>query len=190
MKYILSLVFIFNICGLVALAQSPPPPPPPLIYKAPEKNELKEFVSEDEKFQISFPGVPKVTKQELPNGKNTNYRVYRQGSNSVVSVTEFKFNLEKSKEKIYETIRTIILKAPKTKIEAERHIQLNAISGEEFDVLSDYQYQKIRVFIVGNKMYEIRNDVTNWHIIGDKTKKEFFDETNRFFDSFKFLENI
>jgi hypothetical protein len=34
-------------------------------------------------------------------------------------------------------------------------------------------------------VYEIRNDVTNWHVIGEEVKKQFFDETQRFFNSLK-----
>ncbi len=43
--------------------------------------------------------------------------------------------------------------------------------------------------MVGARVYEIRNTVTNWHIIGDATKKQFFTETERFFNSFKHLKS-
>jgi hypothetical protein len=169
------------------LAQAPPPPPP-LIYKAPQKSEFKEFVSDDKTFQVTFPGVPKVTKQEMINASIISYRVYRQGSNSIADTIDFNSNLENNKEKFYEIIKGNLLKMSKSKIEAEKDFQINGKSGKEFDVLYDYQYQKIRILVVGKRVYEIRSDVTNWHIIGDKTKKEFFDETERFFNSFRFLD--
>ncbi len=49
-KYLVGLMFILGICGASIFAQPPPPPPAPLIYKAPEKSDLKEFVDEDKTF--------------------------------------------------------------------------------------------------------------------------------------------
>ncbi len=166
----------------------PPPPPAPLIYKAPEKSDFKDFVSEDGTFQITFPGVPKLTKQELENGILTNYRVYRQGSNSIVNTIDFIFDVETNKEKIYENYKINLLKTPKTTVEAERDFQIEGKTGKEFDVRLDFYYQKIRIFVVGTRVYEIKSDATNWHIINDATKKQFFSETDRFFNSFKSLK--
>jgi len=180
-------MFVVNICGLSALAQ-PPPPPPPLIYKAPEKSDLKEFVSEDKTFQITFPGVPQKTRQEIENGTVTSYQVYRQGSNSIVNAVDFSIDLEINKEKIYGIIKNNLLKIPKSTIEAERMIVIDGKAGKEFDVLQDYHYSKVRIFIIGKRIYEIRSDVTNWHILSKyNTDKitEFKKETERFFESFK-----
>lgn len=164
------------------------PPPAPLIYKAPEKSELKEFVSEDKTFQITFPGVPKITRQKVENGTLATYLVYRQGSNSIVNVADFDIDIENGREEIYASIKNDFLKTPKTTIKAEKDIEINGESGKEFDVLQDYQYQKIRILIIGTRLYEIKSDVTNWHIIGDSTKKQFFSETERFFNSFSHIK--
>lgn len=191
MKYLLCGIFILNIGVSIALAQSPPSPPssppPPLIYKAPQKSELRTFYAGDKTFQITFPGMPLVSKKEAQNGLVTNYRVYRQGSNSIVNTNDFRVDLEQNKGKLFEIIKAHLLKVPKSRIEAEKDILIDGTSGKEFDVLFDYQYQKIRILIVGKRVYEIKSDITNWHIIGDNTKKEFFAETDRFFNSFKFL---
>jgi hypothetical protein len=191
MKFVLNFIFILNIFALTVSAQAPPPPPPPpLIYKAPGKSDFKEFISEEKNFQIVFPGAPKITKQESENGTVTSYQVYREGSNSIVGITEFKYDLEKNRERIYEIMKAAFLKSPKTKIESEKDIQLNGLPGKEFNLLSDFQYQRTRIFIVGERIYEIRNDVTNWHILTKYNKEkvdDFNNETERFFNSFKFL---
>ena len=185
MKYFLSLAFLLNMFGLVVFAQ-PPAPPTPLIYKSPQKSDLEEFVSKDKTFQITFPGVPQVIEQSIEKALVTRYLVYRQGSNSIVTTTDFNFDLDDTKEKIYELVKDGLLKTPKSKLEAERKVQINGKTGREFDVLHSLQYQKVRIFVLGKRVYEIKSDVTNWHIIGDATKKQFFDETERFFNSFKF----
>ena len=189
MKFILSVVFTLNILGLVVTAQSPPPPPPPpLIYKAPEKTILQEFVSSNKDFKAIFPGTPQIKEEKLENGSFTMYRIYRQGSNSIVNVSESVTDIEKQKDKVYEMARANFLKEPRTKIESEKDVSNSGITGKEFSVTDNFTYRKVRFFITGKKVYEIINDVTNWHVIGEKTKKEYFDETDRFFDSFKILK--
>lgn len=169
------------------------PPPAPLIYKAPKADELKEFVAEDKTFRVTFPGVPKITGQKVKNGTLATYLVYRQGSNSIVNVADFDIDIESGREEIYASVRNDFLKTPKTTIEAEKDIRINGEPGKEFDVLQDYRYQKIRILIVGARIYEIKNDATNWHIVGNLTKQQFFSETERFFNSFshiKFPEKV
>lgn len=166
----------------------PPPPPAPLIYKAPNASDLRNFVSEDKTFQITFPGIPKISKQEIPNGNVTSYRVYRQGSNSIVNTIDYNFELENNAERIYENVRTTLLKVPKSTIEAERDVKIGDMSGKEFDVLQDYQFQKIRILIVAKRIYEIKSDVTNFHILSKYNREkitDFKNETERFFASFK-----
>lgn len=191
MKYFFTLIFALSILNLTALAQKPlpPPPPKPLIYNAPDKTDLKEFIPEDKTFQITFPSAPTITKQEAENSSIISYRVYRQGSNSLVNIVEFKNNVEGIKETIYDLAKNSYLKLPKSTIETEKDIQIDGREAREFDVLQDFNYQKNIILIVGSRVYEISSDVTNWHIIGDATKKQFFDETERFFSSFKHLKS-
>jgi len=178
---------------LTILGDKNVPPPAPLIYRAPEKSELKEFTSEDTAFQITFPGVPKTSEQEISNGNVTNYRVYRQGSNSIVNTIDYNFELESNMEKIYETVKANLLKVPKSTVEAEKDIKVDGKVGKEFNVLQDYQFQKIRILIVGKRIYEIRSDVTNWHILSKYNKEkvvDFENETERFFSSFKLNKSL
>ncbi len=191
MKYLVALAFVLYVCEVGVLAQAPPPPPP-LIYKAPEKTDFKEFISEDKTFQITFAGAPKVTNQTLEYGALTSYRVYKQSSNSIVNVIELnkgQEQLENNKQKFYDLIGGQFLKVPKTTIEAEKAVQIAGEIGKELDILQDYEYTKIRILIVGNRIYQLQNDVTNWHIINDSTKKAYNNETQRFFDSFKLIKD-
>lgn len=192
MKYIYTLLIILISCGLNTLAQPPPPPPPPLIYQSPDKNEIKDFVSEDKTFQITFPGIPKITKQEIENATFTSHRVYRQGSNSIVNIYDYEFEIEGRKDKILETVKNNLLKKPKLTIESEKDIEIGGLAGKELEVLQDYQFQIIRILITGERIYELKNDVTNWHILSKFNKDkiaEFKDETRRFFDSFKIIQS-
>ena len=171
-------------CELIIFAQSPPP----LIYSAPEKSELKEFTAEDNTFQVTFPGIPKIAEQKITDGNITSYSTYRKGSNSIVNTIEYDFDVENQSKKIFENIKNTLLETPKLTIRAERNINFDGFSGKEFDVLQDYQYQKIRILIIGKRIYELRSDVTNWHILNQYQKEkiiEFEEETKRFFSSFK-----
>ena len=138
MKKFLILIFILNIFKINVLAQKMPPPPPPLIYNSPAKSDLKEFIPEDKSFQITFSGIPTKTEKEVEKNLITTYKVYRQGSNSLVNVIEFEDNVEDIKDKIYELARNSYLKQPKSKIEAEKDIQLDGRPAKVFEVLRDY----------------------------------------------------
>ncbi|HEY0657795.1 MAG TPA: hypothetical protein VGD05_04950 [Pyrinomonadaceae bacterium] len=153
---------------------------------------MKDFVSEDKTFQITFPGIPKITKQEMENAAVTSHRIYRQGSNSIVNVYDYGFEIEGQKDKILETVKNNLLKKPKSTIESEKDIEIGGLTGKELQVLQDYQFQIIRILITGKRIYELKNDVTNWHILSkfnnDKVE-EFKVETRRFFDSFKIIQS-
>lgn len=189
MRKIFDLVFILNFFGLAVVGQSPPPPAP-LIYNAPNKSELKEFVSEDKTFQITFPGVPKVFKQENSGAKIISYLVCRKGSNSAVNVYEYEFELDDS-EKIFQIVKDNLLKISKTKIETEKDIKVGDFTGKEFEVSREYLFQKIRIVISGRRLYEVKSDVTNWHILSKYNQEkaaDFRSEAEQFFVSFKILK--
>ena len=185
MRKSLNLLIVFN-CFVIALySQSPPPPPPPpLIYSAPQNSEISEFNPENKIFAVDFPGKPAVKTESFPNGSITTYSVYRKGSNSIVGITEFNGNIEDKKEDIYEVIKKQILKDPTATIEKETEIETSGKSGREFYINMRMIFRKLRVFVVEDKIFEISNDVTNWHIINEKTKNDYLNETERFFDSF------
>jgi hypothetical protein len=188
MRMLLALIVMLNFGGLLAFAQNPFPPPPPLIYSAPKDVDIKEFVSEEGKFKVSFAGAPKVEKNQTSEAITTNYKIYRQGSNSVVATNDFSIDLESIKDKFFELVKTNILKNTKAKITEEKEIQIDGKTGKEFVVDYGMTNLRIRILPVGKRVYEINSDVTNWHIIGEKTKKEFEKETERFFNSFRLIQ--
>jgi hypothetical protein len=190
MKNLLTLLAIFQFGAVFVFSQKPLPPPAPLIYKAPLKTDLKDFTAADKSFSITFPGTPKTVTRDMDKAIVTTSSVYRQGSNSVVSVYEFQNNLEEIREKAFELYKSSLRTSPKMTIEAEREIEFDGMPAKEYDILEDFNFHKIRVFISGKRIYELKNDVTNWHILTKYNKDkaaDFENETKRFFDSFKLL---
>ena len=167
-------------------------PPAPLIYSAPEKLALKEFVSPDKSFQITFAGTPEINEKKTETQNFTSYRVNRAGSNSIISITEFASVVEGKKDKIYESVKNNYLKDSKTKLESEKDITIDGITWKEFSFLQDYNYIRLRLNVNGKRVYGIESDVTNWHILTKynlEKVKDFNNETDRFFNSFKLLKN-
>ena len=77
-----------------------------------------------------------------------------------------------------ESYRAQILSRERAKIDDEFSVETNGIKGTEFKVDNYYDYEVRRVFIVGNRVFELKSAVANWHIIN---------ETDRFMNSFKIL---
>lgn len=182
-KFIVTILFL-SLNSLLISGQDDPPAP--LIYKAPQSSELIEFTPSDESFKVKFAGKPNIAEQELPNKALVKvYNTYKHGSTSSITTIDFPFVIDK--EDIYKRIKEDIVKLPKTEIKNEKSFTQGGIEGNELDVLQGFQYLKIKMILVENRFYEIKNTVTNWHILSDAKKKEFFDETSRFFDSFNFI---
>jgi hypothetical protein len=189
----INIIFVSLIafCGIFLTdaekthGQAPPPPPPPLIYSKPDPADVKEFIPDDKIFVANFPGIPTISRKEVNGATVTSYQVYRKGSHSIVTVTEFPYEIGSQVERAVGIVRENLLKMPKTSVKVDKSIEVDGQKGHEFEVLSDYDYRRIRLFMVGTRVIDINSDVTNWHIIGDKTKEEWRQETDRFFSSFK-----
>jgi hypothetical protein len=189
------LVSFFCLCvrGEAPPPPSPPssrqgPPPAPLIYKAPHPSDLRKFTSTDRTFSAEFPNEPKVEVKDLGAASVRIYKVYRSGSNSSVSVTEYKEDLPVSADEAFRVIRQGILTEPRSLMDAESDFELNGVNGKEYRINLDLRYRIVRIFIVGRRVFEIQSDVTNWHIISDEVKDSWRKETDRFFSSFKILK--
>lgn len=180
---------LFLVIGAGGAFSQSPPPPAPLIYTAPQKDELKTFVADDESFELTFPGAAKTEIKAIENGELHSHFVYRKGSNAVLNLYEFAFDIENQRQTVFENIKANLLKNTDLKIEAERDIEFAGIKGREFDARVGMQFIKFRVLVSGSRIYEMSKDVTNWHIIGENTKKAFSDEAVRFFDSLKIRGN-
>lgn len=184
MKTILLLTFLLSASFILVVAQSPLPPPPPLIFSKPDPSEIFEYSAEDKSFKASFPGKPIQSNQFVDGVPITSYRMYRKGSNSIVGVTTSRTDLSMKSAQRYSAVRELLLKLPKTSITVDKAIESNGKTAHEFEVLSDFHYRRIRIFVVGPQIFEIQSDVTNWHIIGDKVKTAWREESDRFFNSF------
>lgn len=187
MRLILAILFLLSFGEILVYTQEPLPPPPPLIYSAPNSADIKEFVPEDKSFKVAFPGTPKISKQDVTGGSITTYSVYRQGSNSVVTIIDSGDGITLKNEEIIERLKGNLLKAPDSKLVEEKDFKTTNQTGKEFAVNYGMKFMKVKMLITKKKIYLISSDVTNWHIIGNPTKKAYEDETTRFFDSFETL---
>ncbi|HEX8249222.1 MAG TPA: hypothetical protein VF599_13680 [Pyrinomonadaceae bacterium] len=198
MKKLLLAILLLSFSSLAVLAQDDMPPPP-LIYSAPSAAEIKEFVSKENNFSISFPGVPNTAAKKTEDSTENVFSVYRSGSNSTVSVWEFKNDVENRREEVLKRYRESILYAPflssgdklKPSITSENDIQIGKYKGKEFAYKADLKFTRVRLLFAGKRIYKIKTDVTNWHILTEYYKEKVSDfgkETDRFFNSFKFLD--
>lgn len=193
MKFYLTLLFILIFAAVSGFSQKQSKQPPaPLIYQAPDKTALKEFTSPETNFSAVFPGVPKVVKRDMDPAQVTVFSVARTGSSSTVTVFEFQNDLEDSRERTFELFKGSLLKSAKLKLEAERNVQFNGKAAKEFDISEDLMFYKVRLIVSGNRIYELKTDVTNWHILTKYNQDRviaFENETKRFFESFRLLES-
>src|SRR5215213_6433618 len=196
MKKLLLAMLLLSFSSLAILAQNDEPPPPVLIYSAPRAAEIKEFVSKENNFSISFPGVPKAAAKKTEESTENVFSVYRYGSNSIVTVWEFKNDVENRREEILERYRKGILNVPfpiggeklKPSMISENDIQTGKYKGKELAYEADLKFTRVRLLFVGKRIYEIKTDVTNWHLLSEHFKdkvSDFEKETERFFSSFQ-----
>lgn len=193
------MIALFIFSSIAVWAQKMPPPP--LIYSAPKPAEIKEFISPDRKFKVSFPGIPRVEKEANEVYSGSVYFVIRAGSNSIVNEIVYKENMEQKMDQFLERYKESILNSPnvsygktypKAKIIVEKDIQIGDLKGKEFAYELVMQYYKVRVLFMKERVYEIKTDVTNWHILKDSMKDkvaEFDKESERFFNSFQILDS-
>ncbi len=162
---------------------------PPLVYKAPDKALFKTFVSPDKTFEAVFTGDPTVKNIETNDFNVTTLETYREGSHSTIVVYKYNSLMDKNRPAVYERVRQNLLKTPKTSIESEIELKNGEIEGKEFNVLTDYFFKRLRVFVKEKMVYLVSCDVTNWHILSTYYKKdkviEFMTESDRFLNSFK-----
>ncbi len=184
MRILLIISLLIGFGGIDTYGQDPPPP---LIYVAPHKSEFKEFISKDNSFQITFAGVPKIEEQELANNiLYKSYKVYRKGSNSTINTLDYPSELD-NRDQIYKLFKAEYLKPPKTKLESESNLKLDGIDGIELNFSQDLKYLKVVILVYESRIYIFECDVTNWHILSDEKKRDFFNESSRFLNSFKLI---
>lgn len=182
----LVLFFFAANASFVCAQTEPPPPPPPLIFKAPEKSDLRKFISSDFGFEAVFPGDPTTRDLEEQPRKIRAFSVGKNGARTLVQVAIYPN--EQNVSNTFDEMRANILRYNKSTIESESDVKLGTLNGKEFAVLTGIVFQRMRVFITGNRIYVVSVSVTNWHILQSMSNgkvTEFHREADRFFDSFK-----
>ncbi len=181
---LLSLLLLTLVGVGVSQAPPPPPPPPPLIYEPPTTDDFVDFMADDGSFTATFPGEPTKSVEKQVQATITTYRVYRKGSNSIVGMTSLSADMTSQSDQLFSAIRAAIGQRQRTKIIAERDIELGGFMGREFEVDYGLRYGITRVYITGATAIEIQCDVANWSLLSDKVKADWRTEANRFFSSF------
>lgn len=189
MKTLFGIFLMTIVFGTAALAQTGGNSPSAVIFSAPKTEDIKEFVSDWGKFKADFAGAPKTqTNPDQPGFAA--YYVKGVLSNTSVTVSEFGGDTEKQKDTIYKYVKDSLLKLPQATIVTETDFPAGKYSGKEFTLTYDQAriYTRVRLLPAGKRIYEIKTDVINWHMMNEDKKKEFNTEATRFFDSFKLIE--
>jgi hypothetical protein len=162
-----------------------------LIYAAPQKSEIKTFVSTDFGFKIDFAGTPEITVNQSQAGTVTKFSTRRSGSNAVVKVYSVILpdGRKLEDDKVYQLFKDDYVDFHKAKIINENDFKLETFRGKEFSIVAGIEFYIYRVLIKENRVYEMYISATNWQTLTDfnlDAKNEFEKETSRFFNSFKF----
>ena len=198
---ILASMLILSVAVLKVAGQAPPPPPPPLIYSPPDVSAIKEFSDTDNKFKVSFPGIPEKDTRVGEKVTTVAYKVNRKGSNSSVGIIVFPRPMDSYANELFasyrEDLAELSVKAPRSlpskvsNVVFERDIEIGGVKGREFGYEADYHFTQVAVFVVANRFYEVKTDVTNWHILKShhpEIVKAFYAEADRFRNSFSLLK--
>jgi hypothetical protein len=199
--YLLTQVLFWGLFVQGVSAQDPLPPPAPLIYESPKPSDIKEFSDPDKGFKISFPGTPSKVVELLEHVSSVTYKVRSKGSNASVCMVTFSGDVEQNAAALIDTYRRDLasltqqgpanLRNGTSNILIDTEIKLDGHPGREFGYESDFHYTRIAIFVVKNRMYEIKVDVTNWHLLKahhpDRVRA-FNNEADRFIKSFSLVK--
>lgn len=157
-----------------------------------QKIEWKEFVSEEGKFKILFPGIPRKSVREIdtPNGKVKNYISDVTLGNDYFAVMYSDFpdapvmNQDELKAN-YDAISNYTLnKSQESTLIREQDIGLNGKLGRELIVDSKGINLRYRFFLIENRMFQIVTGVN----ISVKNDVKTQERINKFLDSFQVIE--
>jgi hypothetical protein len=186
-KFYLALILLsllFSACHFSPTSQIPPPAPP--------KIEWKEFISDEGRFKVLFPGIPHQTFKEndTPNGKvkTTIFDVALTEDYFEVRYGDFLAEPDVNQNDLksyYDFIRDNTLKLQPSTLLSERDISLNGKQGRELVINFNETYIKYRLFLIGRRMFQASIRVK----ISRKDDPIFQDRANKFLDSFQILEN-
>jgi len=200
LPFLMMGICVFSVSGQTPPPSIPkpslPPPPKPAIFSAPKPSEIEEFTSGAGNFKISFPGKPQTDIVQKINLFITTYYLYREGSRSMVRVTEATTDLSANSVEITKNYEKRLEEAASRvsgastyplKLVSERDIKMSGLVGKEITYEAGLQFTKLRILFAGKIIYELMIDVTNWPLLKSSHKDtivEFEKESDRFFNSF------
>ncbi len=194
-NFYLALIILSLLFSACNFSVSPPPPPPKPgneILPAIKKTEWKEFVSEEGKFKIIFPGIPRQTfKENDTQGgkvKTTVFDVALTKDYFEVRYGDFPAEPDVNQNDLrpyYDFIRDNTLRLQQSTLLRERDISINGMLGRELVTNYNGTYIRHWLFLIGRRMYQASTRVE----ISRKDDPQIQERSNKFLDSLQFLEN-
>lgn len=179
------LCVCFSACSFSSTIENPPP------VKKEKEIEWKEFVSEEGRFKIVFPGIPRQSFKEndTPNGKvkTTIFDLPLKGDYFEVRYGDFPAEPDVDYNNLkpyYDFIRDNTLKLQSSTLLNEQDVFLNGKLGRELVTNFNGTYIRHRLFLVGRRMYQTSTRVE----ISHKDNLEIQERSNKFIDSFQIME--
>lgn len=194
-KFYLALIILtplFSACSFSISPHSPPPKPgiepPPAIKKI----EWKEFVSEEGRFKILFPGIPRQTFKEndtqAGKAKTTIFELPLSEDYFEIRYGDFPAEPDVNQNDLkpyYDFIRDNTLRLQQSTLLSERDISINGKLGRELVTNYNGTYIRHWLFLIGRRMYQASTRVE----ISRKDDSQIQERSNKFLDSLQFLEN-
>lgn len=193
MKYLLLFLLLFWGASTTP-AQNESQGISAVIFSAPDKSEIKKFVSKDFEFSVDFVGEPKLNTKKFQVGSVTKFSTTGKGSNAVVKVYDLgkDTNIKTDTESVYKFFKDGYLAFPNSKLVSESDFTIEKIKGKEISIEAGTEFYKFRVLVIDGRAYEIYISVANWELINEtqpKAREDFERESVRFFGSFKLHKN-
>ncbi len=191
-KFYLTLItfcLLFSACNV-----SPTPPSlqtnAPIVLPAKEI-EWKEFVSEEGRFKVNFPGAPRQSFKEIDTqagkAKTTIYSVALTEDYFEVRYGDFPAEPDVDRNNLksyYDFIRDNTLKLQSSTLLSERDLSLNGNPGRELVINFNENYTIYRFFLIGNRIFQTTTRVG----ISRKDDPQIQERSNKFQDSFQIIE--
>ena len=150
--------------------------------------DLIQYTSPDQSFEAAFRGVPEYKEAETDDAMTTVAFTPNDRLLSMVSVYSLKPDVQIEARQYLRNYESRILKEKK-RIEADSDIEVSGVTGKEYKISSFDSYEILRLFVIGNRVFEIKWAVANWLTMPQRTKTEFLAEAQRFMNSFKILHD-
>ena len=157
------------------------PAPAPADASTPNPNAWAKFTSEEGRFSVFIPGVPKDQVQTTPSniGPYTTHLFTLRNPRHVflIGYVDYDPSFNFSPQAELEANRDQFVKNLKAVLVSSRNVRVDGYSALEFTAVTDERIFKSRVYIVGRRPYLI--------VLGSPKGVDDAPALNRFFNSFK-----